>query len=103
MLLPEMPSPQTCFEFKFLCCSITKVSTGMSLRFPGFDDGSTAQRKAGPCHNKRENIMFEYMEFFGPAEHVSFWMFSPKIQIFVGVSYRYGSVTVLALMHKTTT
>lgn len=47
--------------------------------------------------------MFEYMEFFGPAEHVSFWMFFPKIQIFVGVSYRYGSVTVLAVMHKTTT
>lgn len=43
------------------------------------------------------------MEFFGPAERVSFWMFFPKIHIFVGVSYRYGSVTVLALMHKPTT
>jgi len=43
LLLPKMPSPQTCFEFQFLRCSVTKVSTGMSLGFPGFDDVSIAQ------------------------------------------------------------
>lgn len=102
LLLPKMPSPQTCFEFQFLCCSVTKVSTGMSLGFPGFDDLSIAQWKAGPRHNKRQNTVFEYTEFFGPTKHVSFGWFFPQIQILLGVGYCCRSVIAFALMHGIT-
>jgi len=50
-----MPSLQTCFEFKALCCSTAKVFTGMALPLPGFDDVAVAQWKADPCHNKKQN------------------------------------------------